>query len=88
MDKYIEDYKDDDTKFKPNLKGFMVGNGVTDWKYDTTPAFVEMAYWHGLYDDETYMELKNCDLTYFEWNYDKLSDTCKALLNRFENLIS
>jgi len=36
------------------LKGFMVGNGCTNWDVDTTPAFLETAYWHGLYDDATY----------------------------------
>ena len=40
-------YKDSDD-FKPNLKGMMVGNGVTNWKYDTIPAFIEMGYWHSL----------------------------------------
>jgi hypothetical protein len=46
----------------------MVGNGVTNWKYDTTPAFVEMAYWFGLYDDTLYHNIKdNCDLTYLEF---------------------
>lgn len=88
MDAYIQKNKDDETKYIPNLKGFMVGNGVTDWKYDTTPAFVEMAYWHGLYDDETYMELKKCDLSYYEWNYDKLSETCTDLMDRFDDLTS
>lgn len=39
-----------DDVFKPNLKGFAVGNGVTNWKFDTAPAFVDMAYWHSLYD--------------------------------------
>lgn len=48
----------------PNLKGFMVGNGVTNWKYDTLPAFVEMAYWHGLYDDDLYDQVKGCDFSY------------------------
>ena len=37
-----------------NLVGMIVGNGVTNWDYDTTPAYVEMGYWHGLYDDATY----------------------------------
>ena len=27
-------------KFTPNLKGFLVGNGVTNWKYDTQPAYL------------------------------------------------
>lgn len=40
--------------FKPNLKGFMVGNGCTNWKYDTEPAYLKMAYWHSLYSQETY----------------------------------
>jgi len=24
-----------------NIKGFMVGNGVTNWKYDADPAWVD-----------------------------------------------
>jgi len=40
--------------FMPNLKGMMVGNGVTNWKYDTIPAYLEMGYWHSLYDTTTY----------------------------------
>lgn len=40
--------------FQPNIKGFMVGNGVTDWKYDTSAGMVEMAYWHSMYNTKTY----------------------------------
>jgi len=45
-----------------NLKGFMVGNGCTDWNVDTTPAYLEMGYWHGLLDDATHDRLStgNC----------------------------
>ena len=64
----------------------MVGNGVTNWKYDTTPAFVEMAYWHGLYDDDLYATLKNCDLSFYQWNADKLNAECKAAMDRFDTL--
>jgi len=66
----------------------MVGNGVTDWKYDTFPAFIEMAYWHGLYDDDTYNALKanQCDFSYFEFDGDKISDACKKLVDRFNDL--
>ena len=35
---------------KFNLKGFIVGNGVTDWKYDTIPAYIESGFYHGLYN--------------------------------------
>lgn len=34
------------------LKGILVGNGVTDWKYDTTPALIEFAFTHGIYSTE------------------------------------
>jgi len=55
---YIDNYNtanaDNVDVFKPNLKGFAVGNGVTNYKYDCTPAYVEMGYWHSLYPDELY----------------------------------
>lgn len=86
LDKYITDNKDKQDVYKPNFKGFMVGNGVTNWKYDTTPAFVEMAYWHGLYDDDLYSILKGCDLSYYNWDSDKLSDDCKKAMTRFNEL--
>jgi len=84
LDAYIT--KNKGTNWVPNLKGFMVGNGVTNWKYDTTPAFVKMGYWHGLYDDDLYAVLKNCDLSYYEWNADSLSQTCKDAMTRFGDL--
>lgn len=40
--------------FKMNLKGFIVGNGVTNWKYDSIPAYMEMGFWHSLYDLDLY----------------------------------
>jgi len=51
IDQYNVQHAADDTVFKPNLKGFMVGNGVTDWTYDTTPAFVQLAYDEVLLED-------------------------------------
>jgi len=47
------------------LKGIMVGNGVTNWTYDTLPASMEFAYQRGLIDTELhnkYKEMK-CDIT-------------------------
>lgn len=44
-----QQYATDDTVFKPNLIGFAVGNGVTDWTYDTTPSYIDMGFWHSLY---------------------------------------
>lgn len=68
----------------------MVGNGVTNWKYDTLPAFIEMAYWHGLYDDDLYNTVKGCDFSYqgFPNPPTPLNDTCTAALNRFGELTS
>lgn len=69
-------------EFKPNLKGFMVGNGVTNWTYDTQPAYVEMAYWHSLYDTTTYELMKNNSCDFDLWNTN-LSDICLGLLDKF-----
>lgn len=77
MDAYITEHK---TKgdFVPNLKGFIVGNGVTNWKYDGVPAYVHMSYYFGLIDYKLYAHLtKDCDLSYY--NYDEgvnLDETC------------
>ena len=53
----------DDDAFKPPLKGFMVGNGVTNWEYDTTTAYLDMAYWHSLMNTELHDKITNakCD---------------------------
>jgi len=64
----------------------MVGNGVTNWKYDTTPAYVEMAYWHGLYDTELHEAFKDnqCDFSFSNWQ--SPSDICNSLMDRFNDL--
>jgi hypothetical protein len=43
----------------------MVGNGVTNWDYDTNTAYLEMAYYHSMYDTKLYDEMKanDCDFT-------------------------
>ena len=40
--------------FTPNLKGFMVGNGVTDYQFDNIQPTVEMGFWFGLLNTTTY----------------------------------
>ena len=52
IDLYNDEHKDDVDVFKPNLRGFMVGNGVTNYDYDCSPAYVDMGYYHSLYSDE------------------------------------
>lgn len=47
-----------------NLKGYMVGNGCTNWDVDTTPAYVEMGFWHGLYGTDLYSTIKDHECEY------------------------
>lgn len=63
----------------------MVGNGVTDWEYDTTPAFIEMAYWFGMYEDELYYNIKqNCNFSYFEFT--DFTPQCEDYYRRISDL--
>ena len=86
IDKYITDNTGKAGVYIPKLKGFMVGNGVTNWKYDTTPAFVQMAYWHGLYDDDLYNVIKGCDYSYYRFDAAKVTGDCKTAMDRFNIL--
>jgi carboxypeptidase C (cathepsin A) len=45
-------------EYVPNLKGFIVGNGVTDYNFDNAAAYLEMTFWYGLISTETYNGLK------------------------------
>jgi hypothetical protein len=64
----------------------MIGNGVTDWKYDGVASYVEMGYWHGLYDMQTHDEInQKCDLAYFDFRTESLSDECMNLVMLFMN---
>lgn len=78
-----EMFKDDDNVFKPNLKGFMVGNGVTNYDYDCTPAYVDMAYWHSLYgqDLKDKIDAANCD---FGGMPSRASKECQGYLREFQ----
>lgn len=63
---------------KINLKGMMVGNGVTNWTYDTLPAGVDFAYYRGLISTQTHDAIveNKCNFTIFN---DPFSDTCGEL---------
>ena len=41
-----------------NLKGFILGNPITNFEFDTLPAFVEMTLYHGIIEEELYARLK------------------------------
>jgi len=47
----IDTYNSDEStseEDKINLKGILVGNGVTNWEYDTMPATLDMGYWRSI----------------------------------------
>jgi Serine carboxypeptidase len=66
MDGFIaQTKKDNPAAWVPNLKGLIVGNALTDFKFDGKPGFVPSAYYFGLVDDELYeFIMNNCDLSY------------------------
>ncbi|CAG9336337.1 unnamed protein product [Blepharisma stoltei] len=56
-----------------NIVGFAVGNGVTDWNYDTTPAFMRMAWYYGLIGFNMYNKLVQDCNNLNDWN----SENCQ-----------
>ena len=78
------------TAWVPNLKGQIVGNGNTQWKYDGTPAFSQMAFYHGLIDDELFYDFKDhCNLSFVDVDATKnLSARCSENLKLFKNYTS
>lgn len=67
----------------------MVGNGCTNWDFDTTPAYIEMAYWHGLYDTDLYNTIQENGCAYQLENFaNNMTATCIAAYARFYELTS
>lgn len=61
----------------------MVGNGVTNWTYDCTPAYIEMAYWHSLYDTTLYDQLQANDCKFDGPFYYDTTPECQTLGEEF-----
>ena len=87
VDRYINDTKlKDPNAWVPNFKGFMVGNGVTNWKYDCDPAYFHMAYYHGLISDRLYngYTAHNCDFSYIDApNPPNITAVCQKIFQEF-----
>ena len=79
---------ENDDVFKPNLKGFMVGNGVTNWDYDTNTAYLDMAYWHSLMNTELHDKITNAKCDFGGPYMQKATDECIGYLNEFDSLVS
>ena len=90
IDQHNLEWATDPTVFKPKLKGFFVGNAVTNWRFDTTNAYIEMGMWYGLLDTDTYEQLYANDcprqMEYFEFKADNMTEICKTLCSRFFEL--
>jgi len=65
------------------LKGFAVGNGITNWKYDGLPATMNMTYGRALINDALFdnMTSSNCDFSYLAFDK-QLSEVCMELLDQ------
>lgn len=50
MDQHNEVAGEGDFKF--NLKGFMLGNPVVNWKWDGDTVYIAAGYYHALYGNE------------------------------------
>jgi cathepsin A (carboxypeptidase C) len=66
---------------KINLKGILIGNGVADWKYDTTPAMIDFAFTHHLYSFEIRKE-------YIQVCFTEPDETkCNKIINSIMDLL-
>ena len=67
----------------------MVGNGVTNWNYDTDPAFIQMGFWHGLYDLDMYNNITANNCTYYNSRFvSSFGAVCDELMDKFQALVA
>lgn len=74
------------SKFNPTrptypLKGFIIGNGCTDWEYDTYPHYAEAFYKYGRINQTTYdlFNAFNCQYWYRDLKTKENDARCKDL---------
>ena len=69
---------------KINLKGILVGNGVADWNYDTTPATLDFIFTHHLTSYESRLDYnKYCII---EFDVDKCNTVLEEMSSDIENI--
>lgn len=70
------------TSQKINFKGFLIGNGVTNWKYDTSPALLDFAFTHSLYSYEMRKDyMKYCVK-------EPSTEECNTILKKINELLN
>lgn len=67
-----------------NLVGIAVGNGVTDWTVDGTPAYVEMSWYHGLIPRTLKEAIDTNNCQFRDVGEGKLSKACKDAFKEWE----
>ena len=67
----------------------MVGNGYTNWAYDTSAAYLELAYWHSFISDDFYFKAKasKCSLSDVDPLPIDKTALCQNLTDEFETMI-
>jgi len=69
------------------FKGFMVGNGVTNWKFDTDPGLPGTLYGFNMISTSNYMQLeKNGCVFYFDGSYDGPKE-CETYFEEAERMM-
>jgi hypothetical protein len=69
----------------------MVGNGVTNWKYDCDPAYFHMGYYHGLISDSVFdnFTANNCDFSYINSpNPPNITAVCMEIYQKFQSQVA
>lgn len=67
----------------------MIGNGVTNWTYDTQPATFNMTYWHAIMGEDMYDQLNDNQCDFSMMNFGKLPNrTCLDIFSKFQKLTS
>jgi carboxypeptidase C (cathepsin A) len=73
---------------KINLEGFIIGNAVTNWKYDTLPAFIKMGFTHGLIGVDLKDRIDAAGCVFADNGAPPLSKVCSGLLNEFNDAVA
>ena len=69
-----------------NLKGILVGNGLTDLNIDIEQALIDFAYEHALYSYETYQDFKKyCKVSTFNSMGNSVTKACNKVRKEIRN---
>jgi len=72
-----------------NLKGFMVGNGATDWDFDVSPSFPETLFNFNIITSQTLKEYNdnNCTVWFNDFrNRTGPTEPCATLWTKMEGM--